>query len=207
MAARTKRSTSAKYSRSPRSLKTPIFLSASVPNRPPYSHHSDAIAIREAILALVAVAARERLIVFGGHPAISPLVEHAARSLRALHNIVIYQSRLFQSEIPIEARAFQHFHWTKSTRNRASSLELMRFEMVRSQPFCAAVFIGGMEGVLNECRMFKELHPQALLLPIASTLGAAKEIFDAGEGPDDRRIRQKLLDNTRYRALFRIILP
>jgi len=207
MAPPTKRSTTTKHPRKVPSPKLPIFLSASVPNRTPYSRHSDPIAIREAILALIAVAARERLIVFGGHPAISPLVEHAARSLGALHNIVIYQSRFFQSEVPKEARAFQHFHWTKTRRNRDSSLEFMRSEMIRSQAFCAAVFIGGMEGILDESRMFKEFHPQSVILPIASTLGAAKKLFDSGEGPEDQLIRQKLRDNTRYRALFRIILP
>jgi hypothetical protein len=59
--------------------KEPIFLSASIPDRDPYVRDSDPLAIREAVLALVAVTVRERRLVFGGHPAISPLVEHAAQ--------------------------------------------------------------------------------------------------------------------------------
>ena len=62
-------------------LKEPIFLSASIPDRAPYTLDSDPIAIREAILALVAVAVRDRHLVFGGgqwqrahtvHPHIRP---------------------------------------------------------------------------------------------------------------------------------------
>jgi hypothetical protein len=54
-----------------------IFLSASIPNREPFVHYFDAIAIREAVLALVSLCVRKTDLVFGGHPAISPLVEHA----------------------------------------------------------------------------------------------------------------------------------
>ena len=192
--------------RSAAQLKEPIFLSASIPDRPPYKQNSDPIAIREAVLALIAVAARERLIVFGGHPAISPLVEHAARSLHALDNIVIYQSERFRNVIPPEAKAFPNLKWTRAGRDRAESLEIMRREMIGSQPFCAAVFIGGMEGILDECRIFKQLHRRALILPIASTAGASQELFGAGEGPPDHGIRSQLLTDRKYRSLLRKIL-
>jgi hypothetical protein len=88
--------------------KEPIFLSASIPDRDPYVRDADPIAIREAVLALVAVTVRERHLVFGGHPAISPLVEHAASSLNAVDNVDIFQSEWFRAVIPPEARAFQN---------------------------------------------------------------------------------------------------
>ena len=184
-------------------LKEPIFLSASIPDRPPYNQNSDPIAIREAILALIAVAARERLIVFGGHPAISPLVEHAARSLHALDNIIIYQSEWFRNVIPPEAKAFPNLKWTPAARDRDESLEIMRREMIGSQPFCAAVFIGGMEGILDEYRIFRQVHANSLLLPLASTTGATHAVWESVEGPRDARIRDALLHERKYRSLFR----
>lgn len=188
-------------------LKEPIFLSASIPDRPPYVQNSDPIAIREAALGLIAVAARERLIVFGGHPAISPLVEHAGRSLHALDHIIIYQSEWFKNVIPPEAQAFPNLRWTPPGRDRADSLEIMRREMIGSQPFCAGVFIGGMEGILDECQIFQQLHPNSLVLPLASTTGATQKVWDNGKGPRDKRIREALLHDRKYRPLLRRLLP
>jgi hypothetical protein len=186
--------------------KEPIFLSASIPDRDPYVRDSDHLAIREAVLALVAVTVRERRLVFGGHPAISPLVEHAARSLNAVDNIDIFQSEWFRNVIPPEARAFQNLQWTPSGANRDDSLDIMRQQMIRSQPFYAAVFIGGMEGILVECRLFKQIHPNALVFPIASTKGASLMLWDSGEGPQEAGKRNALLHDKKYRALFRHIL-
>lgn len=45
---------------------------------------------------------------------------------------------------------------------------------MKSADFDAAVFIGGMEGILNEHAMFIELHPQAKRLPVAVTGGASR---------------------------------
>jgi hypothetical protein len=187
--------------------KEPIFLSASIPDRDPYVRDADPLAIREAVLALVAVTVRERRLVFGGHPAISPLVEHAARSLTAVDNVDIFQSEWFRNVIPPEASAFRNLHWTLPGRNRDESLDIMRQQMIHSQPFCAAVFIGGMEGILEECRLFKLIHPDARIFPIASTKGASLMLWDAGEGPQDPGMRHTLLHDKKYRALFRHLLP
>ncbi|MBV8557534.1 MAG: hypothetical protein JO116_18380, partial [Planctomycetaceae bacterium] len=66
----------------------------------------DPVAIREAIRALVAEIVRDRLLVFGGHPAISPLVEHAAQTLNAIDNVRIYQSEFFRDVLPPVAKKF-----------------------------------------------------------------------------------------------------
>lgn len=184
----------------------PIFLSASIPDRLPYLENSDPLLIREAVLALVAVTVRQRELVFGGHPAISPLVEHAARTLGGLENVYIYQSRWFEDKIPEVAKKFKNLVWTRRGNSREESLRIMREEMISSRPFCAAVFIGGMEGILEECRIFKELHRGKPVFPIASTLGAAQQLLVAGEGPPDREMREALRTNKRYRELFRTIL-
>lgn len=192
-------------------MKRPIFLSASVPNREPFNQHFDTIAIREAVLSLVATEARERQIVFGGHPAISPLVEHAARSLGALDQIHIYQSRFFEAIIPEVAKEFPNLHWTKQLGEggggREASLTLMRREMISSGDFCAAVFVGGMEGIFEELSIFSELHPHATVIPIASTGGASQDVFEKmkdGLEPDTQML---LRDENRYRRVFAKLLP
>jgi len=185
---------------------TPVFLSASIPDREPYVYRCDPLAIREAILALVSVAVRDRVLVFGGHPAISPMVEHAARTLGAVQNVHIYQSLWFEDRITREARAFDNFHWTKAGQDRGESLEIMRREMIGSVPFSAGVFIGGMEGVIEECKLFRELRQGARIIPVGSTGAAAQEIWSTECGPDDSA-REALRSSRHYRALFRGLLP
>src|SRR5271157_6561633 len=115
--------------------KGPIFLSASVPERELDRFVPDPVAIREAVRALVAETVRDRMLVFGGHPAISPLVEHAARDLHATDNVHIYQSRFFEKSIPDVAKKFKNLIWTNEVPgDRVASLTLMRNEMIRSEP-------------------------------------------------------------------------
>ena len=192
-------------------MKKPVFLSASVPNRKPFVDYFDAIAIREAVLSLVAVTVRERELVFGGHPAISPLVEHAARSLGAMDRVHIYQSKFFENIIPEVAKEFPNLHWTESVgegkQGLSPSLELMRTEMIGSRDFCAAVFIGGMEGLFDELRLFKQIHSGRLIIPVASTGGAARDILAQGEGPTEAEVIAALKEENRYRRLFIDLLP
>lgn len=192
-------------------MKRPVFLSASIPVREPFVNYFDAIAIREAILALVAVTVRERELVFGGHPAISPLVEHAARSLDALQSVHIYQSKFFENVVPAVAKEFTNLHWTDRAGvgegNQKESLELMRREMIGSRDYSAAVFIGGMEGIFDEIRIFKDIHPHRIVIPVASTGGAAKDLIEQGEGPRDERVIEALKNENRYRRLFMEMIP
>jgi SLOG cluster3 family len=154
---------------------------------------------------------RERELVFGGHPAISPLVEHAARSLGALDRVHIYQSEFFKDKIPEVAREFANLHWTKAKGSGGdalpASLTHMRLEMIGSRNFCAAVFIGGMEGLFEELELFKQRFPDAVTIPVASTGGAAKDILERGEGPQDVVLIEALREENRYRRLFTELLP
>lgn len=184
-----------------------IFLSASVPYREPFVNYFDAIAIREAVLALVSVCVRDRELVFGGHPAISPLVEHAARSLGAMDRVHIFQSNFFKDKIPAVAREFPNLHWTRKGADIPKSLTTMRKQMTTFRDFGAAVFIGGMEGLFEELELFKKAYPGAPIIPIASTGGAAKDILDKGEGPQDPAIIHSLKEENRYRKLLSELLP
>src|SRR3954467_421030 len=90
-----------------------IFLSAGIPDKNLDLWKPDILAIREAVLALVSVVIRTNPLVFGGHPAITPLVAHAARNLGAIENVFIYQSAWFEGKIPKEAREIPHFKLTE----------------------------------------------------------------------------------------------
>lgn len=187
----------------------PIFLSASVPERDLQRYWPDPTAIADAIRALVAETVEKRVLVFGGHPAISPLVEYAARSLNAEHRVVIYQSLFFEKFIPPVAKKFQNLRWTPIVNSdKNASLENMRREMIETHPFAAGVFIGGMDGVEAEWEMFGNLRPELPRFPVASTLGAARLLWQSWVPKQSRHpdLKQRLADETDYRRLFRDLL-
>ena len=65
----------------------------------------------------------------------------------------------------------------------------MRRRMIGETGFDAAVFIGGMRGIFDEHRLFTEYAPNAKILPVMSTGGAAeklgKEFHATGEFSDE----------------------
>lgn len=184
----------------------PIFLSASIPTHAPYLGTFDPYLIREAILALVSVVTQETDLVFGGHPAISPLVEHAAETLGTKERVFIFQSEFFRNKLPPEALRFPNLHWIGSGADRESSLMVMRQEMIGFRDFGAGVFIGGMEGVHEERVVFQRVRPRAGLFPVASTGAAAEELLVLGYGPRSGALQEELRTEIRYKHLFRRIL-
>jgi hypothetical protein len=185
---------------------TAVLLSASVPDRPPFAADCDPLLVREAVLALVSIVTPQSELVFGGHPAISPLVEHAARSLGTLNRVHIFQSEHFAEKMPAVARQFQNLRLTRRGTDRNSSLTLMRNEMIGFRSFRYAVLIGGMEGLFEELELFCSTHPSGSVIPVASTGGAARSIFDSGAGPRGAKDRVDLESSLRYRGLFRRLL-
>jgi hypothetical protein len=69
--------------------------------------------------------------------------------------------------------------------DRSESLARMREQMFAGA-FDAAVFIGGMEGVLEEYELFTRMHPKALVLPIFAPGGAAQDLAKMLGMADDR---------------------
>ena len=185
-----------------------IFLSASVPDvqrDPKYHTTADRVAIRDATRALVTVALPYMRLVWGGHPAITPLVRVIAEDIGIVgaDKVRLYQSNYFRRQMPKDNAAFEKVIRTRAVKNdQGPSLERMRREMLGSEKFYAGVFIGGMEGVEEEYAMFRELHPSALALPIASTGAAALIIYkNSGEQfPTD------LETDLAYPSLFRRLL-
>jgi hypothetical protein len=134
--------------------------------------------IQAAVNALATVALGRRVLVWGGHPAITPMLWAAAQdlSVKYANSVRLFQSKDWKDEdFPEENKRFGNVNYIEPVDgDRSKSLEAMRLAMLKSQPFEAAVFIGGMEGVFDEHKMFAALHPQAKCLPVQMTGGAAR---------------------------------
>ncbi len=125
------------------------------------------------------------MIVWGGHPAITPMVWAVCESLGVQYAsaVRLYQSKLFEDIFPEENLRFQNVRYIPAVGNdRNKSLERMRRAMLKGK-FEAGVFIGGMEGIFDEFALFNELHPQAKVVALRAPGGAAMQLA--------RRLRQK----------------
>lgn len=181
---------------------TNIFLSASVPlpNRDRrFFETADVFLIREAIRALVEVVLPRGHITFGGHPAITPLMSLYAKTANlGSDHITVYQSAFFLGKFPRENDDFADVRYTEAVQNDLTlSIERMRIDMLTSRKFDAAVLIGGMEGIRDEARLFRELNPNALVLPVPSTGAAAAIEYDEGNYPP------QLANEISFASLFR----
>lgn len=158
-----------------------IFLSAGVPD--PSAKHfvceGDTAAISALVRALLYVALGRRPIVWGGHPAITPMVWAYAEALNVDYSkwVTLYQTDFFKDDFPEENERFNNVVVTKKVAgDRERSLETMRRRMLCESAFEAAVFAGGMGGIFDEYRLLQELARNAKILPIISTGGAAAEL-------------------------------
>ena len=168
----------------------PIFLSASVPveGREGYAS-AEPYLIKEAVSALMEVVLGRRLLVWGGQPAITPMLWEAAKQYSVPYqNIVqLYQSKIFSGRYPPENTAFPNFIETDAVDNHeARSLNHMRHCMLSAHEYSAAVFIGGMEGIREEYHIFRDLHPNAAVIPVPSPGGVSRELYhEQGSQPAD----------------------
>lgn len=157
---------------------TAVFLSASVPvvGRGAYHETANPFLIQCAVRELVIAVIRDHKIVWGGHPAITPMIWSICEDLGVdyAESVILYQSTFFEDRYPEENRRFQNVVFTDAVGDdRDASLLLMREEMISRDDLIAAVFIGGMEGVEAEYQIFRNFHPDAKILPVASPGGAA----------------------------------
>lgn len=188
-------------------ISAPVFLSASIPDVRKLGPHlvpADVIAIREAVCALTQLVLAQDLLVFGGHPAISPFILAVARRIQHVDRVRIFQSELFTEVAPPENLAFQTVIWVPPVeRDRQKSLDAMRHKMLTSQRFCAGVFIGGKEGVEEEFELFHQLHPRAHIYPVPTTGAAARWLFTKHRALMPKELRAQLLRDLFYERLFR----
>jgi hypothetical protein len=247
----------------------PVFLSASEPDPKRSKEYWDSaklLDLREAVLAFCAHTLPHFPVVFGGHPAITPLVRSMAeriafdtrlegpvRQVATLPRpvVLMFQSGLFVMRPPSpdeaitepldrkgEATHTPGYGW------RNASLLLMRYQMLgrpidmrfRALPedeqdrdhwlwrygesfgeerrarlgtydFSAAVFIGGMEGVEREFRIFRSFHPQTPVFPIGSTGSACEILLDRVKSNLNRERAEELSSETAYGLLMQKLLP
>jgi len=152
-----------------------IFLSASVPTREPYSSDCRPQEIQAAVNALAQVVLGRKKLVWGGHPAITPLLWSAAQAVGVEYTVAVelFQSKLFQKVLPEENKNFANVKLVDAVgEDVEASLLAMRKAIFTSAEFEAAVFIGGMHGILDEHKLFTSYWPNATCIPIAQTGGA-----------------------------------
>ena len=181
-----------------------LFLSASIPyeNRDrKFYETADIIAIRDSVRALATVVIPKAHLIWGGHPAITPLIRHVMGRMNAnlKNHVTIYQSAFFQKSFPEDNFHFENIKIVPKSNSKERSLQEMRREMILKNDFRIGIFIGGMKGVIREYELFKSSHPDAIILPIASTGAAAKIIYDT----IDPKPSNRLENDYAYMALFR----
>lgn len=160
-----------------------IFLSASIPlkdRESKYFESADIIAIRDSVIALTTVVLPNHKLIWGGHPSITPIINYVMQRLDLViqEHVYIYQSKFFEKFFPDDNNKFQNVNLTEIAPDRDSSILLMREKMLNDNTFVAGVFIGGMEGIEDEYNLFQKLHPNAIVLVIASTGGASKILYN-----------------------------
>lgn len=182
-----------------------IFLSASIPfkeRHEKYYSTADIIAIRDSVIALASLVIPKYRLVWGGHPSITPMIYYVLEKFEIdiQSHVKLYQSKYFEKIFPIENKEFETVEVTEDLGELQSSLCLMREKMLGDNEFEAGVFIGGMEGIEDEYKLFKKLNPKAILLPIASTGAAAKIIYDTLL-PDECK-NERFVKDYGYMSLF-----
>lgn len=161
-----------------------IFLSASVPveGRGDYYKTADPFLIQMAVRELVMATIPHWQIVWGGHPAITPMIEFMCQELDVSYesHFILYQSLFFQDMFPEENRSFESniVLVDKVDDDREASLRELRKAMLSREDLEAAVFIGGMDGVEVEYSLFHQYHPQKIVLPVVATGGAAQKLWE-----------------------------
>jgi hypothetical protein len=182
-----------------------IFLSASVPDPrrgARFAETADTVAITSAVAGLLHVILGRRRLVWGGHPAITPMIHVIAERYRIDYGrwVSLYQSRYFEDEYPEDNARFRNLVEIDPVGDdRELSLLAMRRRMLSDRRIGAAVFIGGMQGIFQELELLRELQPEAVPVPLASTGGAALLVADQ-IAPNDSQLR---LDLNYVRLLHR----
>jgi hypothetical protein len=156
-----------------------VFLSASVPLKDrEYFDTANPFLIQFAVREFLTACLGRYHIIWGGHPAITPMVWAVCEDLGVEYsqNVTLYQSKLFKDVFPEENKRFGNVVYVDAVgEDRSKSLSKMRHEML-SLDYEAAVLIGGMQGIFDEYHLLRELHPNVKTLPVYSPGGAAMQL-------------------------------
>ena len=162
----------------------PVFLSASFPSGERGARFTpyDPSGIADAVSAFSrAILGSNGTLAFGGHPTITPLVLMISRELRVKKSVTVFQSRWFEEmRLPevdeIEKEELGVVRWTRKVDGREDALRIMRTTMIQSMQYAGALFVGGMEGILDEYAMIKKRWPDTPCMPVAGPGGAAAKL-------------------------------
>ena len=204
-------------------IRSPIFLSASIPCRERAAKYWTAATfprITAAVRGLLVSALPRVPIVFGGHPAITPMVWRTVEGLgqEAQERVMLYQSDWYKERFVPEVYKFSKVHLTIKRETLESSLSELRREMlspdrkerlawiIGEAAYSAGVFIGGMEGIEDEYALFCQTYPGIPAYPIASTGGASSVVFEeiAVRLPD--KVQRSLKEDVCYEVMFKDVL-
>ncbi|MFM2597711.1 hypothetical protein [Vibrio fortis] len=175
-----------------------IFLSASVPDpkrAPEFANSSNSVAITSAVRALIHVTLGRRVLVWGGHPAITPMIKVVAEEMGVDYGkwVKLYQSKYFEDQFPEDNQAFKNIIYTENIENDlGKSLLHMRERMFEENSFKAAVFIGGMGGIIEELNLFQRHQPDKDIIPVISTGGAALRVAELTNKQSDNELCNEL---------------
>lgn len=210
-----------------------LSASIPLPERhPKYYDTADIIAIRDAIIALSNIVLPVHRIIWGGHPSITPLIYYVIEKTilnnleredlslqltekekqkvknvltkKIQNHVTLYQSLYFKDRFPEDNNQFENIIYTQNVGDIHSSIQLMRNKMLDDNEFSAAVYIGGMDGIEVEYNMFREKHPNALVIPVASTGAATKIVYD-NLLPEEFK-NERLVKDYAYMSLFQNLL-
>lgn len=179
-------------------LSDSIFLSASVPDpkrAPEFANSSNSVAITSAVRALIHVTLGRRVLVWGGHPAITPMIKVVAQEMGIDYGkwVKLYQSKYFEDQFPEDNQAFKNIIYTENIENDPEkSLLHMRERMFEENTFKAAVFIGGMGGIIEELKLFQKHQPEKDIIPVISTGGAAIKVAELTNKQSDNELCNEL---------------
>lgn len=121
-------------------------------------------------------------------------------------HITLYQSLFFKKKFPKDNDVFGNIVLTPKKSDNPESIKVMREQMFSENDFDVAVFIGGMEGITQEHKMFSERFPDAPILPIVSTGAAAKILYEELVENDKLSRNIRLENDYAYISLFRDLL-
>lgn len=193
-----------------------VFLSSSIPSSARWEGNYDAMEITHAVVACArAVLSVGGTIVTAAHPTISPLLLYVAGEFPRISgqapSIIVYQSRLFEEDLPVETSEMAKggvadLRWTRAVRGDdqsdsrkwGRSLFQMRLQMLTNESPFAAVFIGGMEGILAEHRLFSALHRRKPTYSIFRPGGEAANLVFRSPQP----IVEALMSELSYPTIF-----
>lgn len=175
------------------SVSASVLVSASIPDDQRWDGEYDAYAITDAVVAATrAVLTGGLQVLTAAHPTIAPLILQVADSFPSRPDeetrVVLYQSRLFEEEIPeatleMMSRPYVRVEWTDAVGGettapdrRGRSLELMRSQMLTNESVLAAIFVGGMQGIADEFEMVGALEPRARRYAVGTAGGEAARL-------------------------------